>query len=164
MEDGWMGKATERIFLPLIRLFLPEVVDIDLPIAGAFHNLVIVSIKKRYPGQARKVMYGLWGLMLLSLSKNIIVVDDDVNVHDYTEVVWRVTANMDPARDIEIVRGPMDDLDHATIYPRYGGKLGLDATRKWPGEGFERPWPPDIVMSEEIKRLVDAKWKDLGLD
>ncbi len=163
MEDYWMGKATERLFLPLIRIFLPEVVDINMPAEGVFHNLVIVSIKKRYPGQARKVMYGLWGLMLLSLSKAIIVVDHDVDVHNLSEVAWRVANNIDVRRDIVIVDGPVDDLDHASPLPRYGSKLGIDATRKDASEGHPRPWPPDIVMSAEIKALVEQRWTEYGL-
>lgn len=163
MEDYWMGKATERLFLPLIRLFLPEVMDINMPAEGVFHNLVIVSIKKRFPGQARKVMYGMWGLMLLSLSKAIIVVDDDVNVHNLSEVAWRVANNVDPRRDTVLADGALDDLDHAAPLPHYGSKIGIDATRKDAGEGFSRPWPPDIVMSEDIRRLVDSRWQEYGL-
>ena len=163
MEDYWMGKVTERVFLPVIRLILPEVVDINMPAEGVFHNLVIVSIKKEYPGQARKVMYGLWGMGLMSLAKTIIVMDHFVNVHDLSEVTWRVTNNIDPAQDVLITSGPLDDLDHAAPTPKFGSKIGIDATRKGPMEGRQREWPPDIVMSPEIKALVDKKWKDYGL-
>jgi len=164
MEDYWLGKATERLFLPLIRLMLPEVVDINMPAEGVFHNLVIVSIRKRYAGQARRVMYGLWGLGLMMLAKNVIVVDEYVNVHDLSEVAWRVGNNVDPARDLVVVEGPVDDLDHASLRPKYGGKLGIDATAKGPGDGFAREWPDEIVMSEEIKRLVDSRWHEYGLE
>ena len=163
MEDYWMGKATERLFLPLIRLFLPEIVDINMPAEGVFHNLVIVSIRKRYPGHARKVMYGLWGLGLMMLAKAIIVVDADVNVHNLSEVAWRVTNNIDAGRDCIIVEGPVDALDHAAPRPNYGAKIGIDATRKGPLDGFQREWPPDIVMSPEIKALVDQRWNEYGI-
>lgn len=163
MEDYWMGKATERLFLPLIRLFLPEIVDINMPAEGVFHNLVIVSIRKRYPGHARKVMYGLWGLGLMMLAKAIIVVDADVNVHNLSEVAWRVTNNIDAGRDCIIVEGPVDALDHAAPRPNYGAKIGIDATRKGPLDGFQREWPPDIVMSPEIKALVDRRWNEYGI-
>ena len=163
MEDYWMGKVTERAFLPVIRVILPEVVDLNMPAEGVFHNLVIVSIKKEYPGQARKVMYGLWGMGLMSLAKNIIVLDDFVNVHDLSEVTWRVTNNIDPAQDVVFATGPLDDLDHASPTAKFGSKIGIDATRKGPMEGRQREWPPDIVMSEEIKALVDRKWKEYGI-
>ncbi len=162
-EDYWLGKATERIFLPIIRLLLPEVVDMNLPAEGIFHNLVIVSIKKRYPGQARKVMYALWGLGLMMLAKNIVVVSENVNVHDLSEVAWRATGNIDPKRDLVIVEGPMDDLDHAALRHRYGGKLGIDATEKGPLDDVRQEWPEEIVMSEEIRRLVTRRWKEYGL-
>jgi len=163
MEDKYLGLATERIFLPLIRLMLPEVVDMHLPAEACFHNLVIVSIRKRWPGHAFKVINGMWGLGQLMFSKCIIVVDEDVNVHDPVEVVWRVTNNIDAQRDIVFTRGPIDQLDHAGAYPNFGSKMGIDATRKWPSEGVHRPWPPDIVMSETVKRKVDAIWSELGL-
>ena len=164
MEDYWMGKVTERLFLPAIKMVLPEVVDVNMPAEGIFHNLVIVSIKKEYPGQARKVMHGLWGLGLMSLAKTIVVVDHFVNVQDPSEVAWRVANNIDPARDIVITTGPLDDLDHASATPRFGGKLGIDATKKDVSEGGQREWPPDIEMSAEIKSLVDRKWAEYGLD
>ena len=163
MEDYYMGKVTERFFLPIIQLVLPEVVDMNMPAEGVFHNLVIVSVKKDYPGQARKVVYGLWGMGLMALAKAIIVVDDNVNVHDVSEVAWRVTNNLDAERDIFFAMGPVDDLDHASTAPKFGSKVGIDATTKGPGEGYHREWPPDIVMSPEVKEMVDAKWESYGI-
>ena len=163
-EDYWMGKVTERVFLPLIRLILPEVVDINMPAEGIFHNLVLVSVKKEYPGHARKVIYGLWGLGLLSLTKVIVVVDDFVDVQNLSEVAWRVSNNLNPATDLVLADGPIDDLDVASPTPRFGSKLGIDATRKLPEEGYRREWPPDIVMSPEIRARVSRRWGELGLD
>ena len=163
-EDYWMGKVTERVFLPLIRLILPEVVDVNMPAEGIFHNLVLVSMKKEYPGHARKVMYGLWGLGLLSLTKVIVVVDDFVDVQNPSEVAWRVANNINPATDLVMVDGPIDDLDVASPTPRFGSKVGIDATRKGPQEGYHREWPPDIEMSPEIRDRVSARWVELGLD
>ena len=163
MEDYYMGKVTERVFLPVIRMVLPEVVDINMPAEGVFHNLVIVSINKEYPGQARKVVYGLWGLGLMSLAKAIIVVDGFVDVHDLSEVTWRVTNNLDAAQDIFFASGPVDDLDHASPTPKFGSKVGVDATAKGPMDGRERQWPPDIAMTPEVKALVDGKWAEYGL-
>jgi 4-hydroxy-3-polyprenylbenzoate decarboxylase len=163
-EDYWLGKATERIFLPIIKLLLPEVVDMNMPAEGVFHNLVIVSIRKRYPGHARKVMYALWGLGLMMLAKTIVVVSERVNVHDLSEVAWRATGNIDPKRDVVLLDGPMDDLDHAALRHRFGGKMGIDATEKTATDGIEQPWPDEIVMSEEIRSLVERRWKDYGLD
>ena len=162
-EDYWLGKATERIFLPIIRLLLPEVVDMNMPAEGVFHNLVIVSIRKRYPGQARKVMYALWGLGLMMLAKNIIVVSEHVDVHNLSEVAWRATGNIDPTRDLLIVDGPSDDLDHASVRHRFGGKLGIDATEKSDMDAIGQPWPEEIVMSEEIRALVTRRWQEYGL-
>jgi 4-hydroxy-3-polyprenylbenzoate decarboxylase len=162
-EDYWLGKATERIFLPIIRLLLPEVVDMNMPAEGVFHNLVIVSIKKRYPGQARKVMYALWGLGLMMLAKNIIVVSEHVDVQNLSEVAWRATGNIDPTRDLLIVDGPSDDLDHASVRHRFGGKLGIDATEKSDMDGIGQPWPGEIAMSEEIRALVTRRWQEYGL-
>ncbi len=162
-EDYYMGKASERLFLPALQMVLPEVVDINMPAEGIFHNLVIVSIKKEYPGHARKVMYALWGMGLLMLARTIIVVDHFVNVQDPSEVAWRVAGNIDPAHDLVIVEGPVDDLDVASPTPRFGAKLGIDATIKGPLDGRQREWPPDIVMSEDIQRLVDSKWKEYGI-
>ena len=164
MEDYWLGKATERLFLPIIRMMLPEIVDMNMPAEGVFHNLVIVSVRKRYPGQARKVMYGLWGLGLLMLAKNVVVVDEWVNVHDLSEVAWRVTNNIDPARDLVVVEGPTDDLDHAALRHRYGGKLGIDATEKRPPlDRVEQPWPDEIRMTEEVRERVSRRWREYGL-
>jgi 4-hydroxy-3-polyprenylbenzoate decarboxylase len=161
-EDAWLGKATERIFLPAVRATLPEIVDYDLPIAGAFHNCCIVSIKKAFPGHARKVMHAIWGLGMLSLTKCVIVVDEHVDVHDYNQVMFYVGANLDPARDVELGEGPLDHLDHAPERQFVGGKLGLDATSKWPEEGA-RPWPKEIEMSAEVKALVDGRWAEYGI-
>ncbi len=163
MEDYWMGKVTERLFLPAIRMILPEVVDINMPAEGIFHNLVIVSIKKEYPGQARKVMHGLWGLGLMSLAKIIVVVDHFVDVQDPAEVTWRVANNLDAARDIVTTTGPLDDLDHATATPKFGGKVGIDATHKWASEGRTREWPPEIVMDSAIKEMVDNRWAEYDI-
>jgi 4-hydroxy-3-polyprenylbenzoate decarboxylase len=162
-EDYWLGKATERIFLPIIRMLLPEVVDMNMPAEGIFHNLVIVSIRKRYPGQARKVMYALWGLGLMMLAKTIVVVSEHVDVHNRSEVAWRATGNIDPRRDVVIIEGPMDDLDHAALRHRFGGKMGIDATEKTAMDGIEQPWPEEIVMSEEVRALVARRWTEYGL-
>ena len=164
MEDGWMGKAVERIFLPLMRLTIPELVDINLPIEGVFHNLMIVSIRKSYPGQARKVMNAIWSLGQAMFTKCIVVVDEDVNVQDIGEVTLKVLNHIDPERDIQFTLGPVDSLDHASRLPNYGSKMGIDATRKWSTEGFARPWPDEILMDEKTKALVDKKWKELGLE
>ncbi|HXH83615.1 MAG TPA: menaquinone biosynthesis decarboxylase [Candidatus Tectomicrobia bacterium] len=162
-EDYWLGKATERLFLPIMRMMLPEIVDVNMPAEGVFHNLVIVSIRKRYPGHARKVMHALWGMGLMMLAKTIVVVSEHVNVHDLSEVAWRATGNIDPRRDLVIVDGPMDDLDHAAIRHRFGGKLGIDATEKGPMDEIGQPWPEEIRMTDEIRALVDRRWKEYGL-
>ena len=164
MEDGPMGTATVRVFLPAVRKVVPEIVDMHLPVEGIFHNLVIVSIRKRYPGHARKVMHALWGLGQLMFSKIVIVVDEDCNVRDPHEVVWRVGTAIDPKRDVLISEGPADHLDFAVGLLAYGGKMGIDATRKGPGEGFTREWPPEIRMSPEVKSRVDALWPRLRLE
>ena len=164
MEDAWMGKAVERIFLPLMKLTLPEIVDVNLPVEGVFHNLMIVSIRKSYPGHARKVMNGIWALGQAMFTKCIVVVDEDVNVQDIGEIVLKVFNNIDPERDIQFTLGPVDSLDHASRLPNFGSKMGIDATRKWPTEGFTRPWPDEILMDEKTKALVDKKWKDLGIE
>ena len=163
MEDYWMGKVTERIFMPVIRMIMPEVVDMNMPAEGVFHNLVIVSIKKEYPGQARKVMYGLWGMGLMSLTKTIIVVDHFVDVQNPSEVTWRVANNLNPSQDLVVVEGPLDDLEVGSPTAKFGGKVGIDATRKGPLEGYTRGWPPDVEMAPEIKDLVDRKWAEYGL-
>jgi 4-hydroxy-3-polyprenylbenzoate decarboxylase len=164
MEDGWMGKAVERIFLPLMRLTIPELVDINLPVEGVFHNLMVVSIRKSYPGQARKAMNAIWSLGQAMFTKCIIVVDEDVNVQDLGEVTLKVLNHIDPERDIQFTLGPVDSLDHSSRLANYGSKMGIDATRKWPSEGFSRPWPDEILMDERTKALVDKKWKELGLE
>ena len=162
-EDAFIGKATERIFLPLIRMTFPEIVDMNLPVEGGFHSLAIVSIKKAYPGHAFKTAHAVWGTGLLALTKNIIIVDAHVNVHDPGEVLWRVANNVAPERDIQFVKGPVDVLDNCSEYPRFGSKMAIDATRKLPEEGFNREWPPDIVMKKEVVEKIDQIWEQLGL-
>jgi 4-hydroxy-3-polyprenylbenzoate decarboxylase len=162
-EDAWMGKAVERIFLPLFRLTLPEIVDINLPVEAVFHNLMIVSIRKSYAGHARKVMNGIWAMGQAMFTKCIIVVDEDCDVQDLAEVTLRVANNIDPERDTQFTLGPIDSLDHASRLPNYGSKMGIDATRKWPAEGFTRPWPKEIAMDAATKSRIDAIWKNLGL-
>jgi 4-hydroxy-3-polyprenylbenzoate decarboxylase len=162
-EDFWLGKATERLFLPIIKLMLPEVIDMNMPAEGVFHNLVIVSIRKRYPGHARKVMTALWGMGLMMLAKTIVVVSEHVNVHDLSEVAWRATGNIDPKRDLLLIEGPMDDLDHAALRHRFGGKLGVDATEKGPMDDIAQAWPDEIVMTDEVRERVNRRWKDYGL-
>jgi 4-hydroxy-3-polyprenylbenzoate decarboxylase len=163
MEDYYMGKAIERIFLPLMRLQLPEVRDIAMPAEGVFHNLILVSMRKSYPGHARKVMHAIWGTGQAMFSKCIVVVDEDVDVQNSGEVAWKALNHIDPERDIQFTMGPVDSLDHSSRLPNYGSKMGVDATRKWPGEGFTRPWPGMIEMSPEVKRRVDELWKQAGL-
>jgi 4-hydroxy-3-polyprenylbenzoate decarboxylase len=163
MEDFYMGRAIERIFLPLMRLQLPEVRDIHMPAEGIFHNLILVAIRKSYPGHARKVMHAIWGLGQAMFSKVIVVVDEDVNVQDVREVAWKALNNIDPERDIQFVMGPVDSLDHSSRLPNYGSKMGVDATRKWPQEGFTRPWPEVIAMNPEVKARVNELWKKAGL-
>ena len=163
MEDAWMGKAVERIFLPAMRMPIPELVDIHLPVEAVFHNLMLVSIRKSYPGQARKVMHAIWSLGQAMFTKCIIVVDEDCDVQDIGEVVLRVANNIDPERDIQFTLGPVDSLDHSSRLPNYGSKMGIDATRKWKAEGFERPWPAMIEMDGATKAKVDAMWAKLGI-
>jgi 4-hydroxy-3-polyprenylbenzoate decarboxylase len=163
-EDAWMGKAVERIFLPLFRLTLPEIVDINLPVEAVFHNLMIVSIRKSYAGHARKVMSGIWAMGQAMFTKCIIVVDEDCDVQNLAEVTLRVANNIDPERDTQFTLGPVDSLDHASRLPNYGSKMGIDATRKWAAEGFTRPWPSMIEMDEATKSRVNELWKKLGLD
>jgi len=166
-EDAYMGKAVERIFLPLMRLNIPELVDINMPIEGVFHNLMIVSIRKSYPGQARKVMNAVWSLGQAMFTKCIVVVDEDVDVQNLGDVALKVFNHIDPERDIQFTLGPVDSLDHASRLPDFGSKMGIDATRKWASEGFTRPWPDEIAMDAKTKALVDAKWnalaKELGI-
>jgi 4-hydroxy-3-polyprenylbenzoate decarboxylase len=164
MEDAWMGKAVERIFLPLMQLTLPEIVDVNLPAEGVFHNLMIVSIRKSYAGHARKIMNGIWAMGQAMFTKCIIVVDEDCDVQDLAEVTLRTTNNIDPERDIQFTLGPVDSLDHASRLPNFGSKMGIDATRKWAAEGFTRPWPPMLTMDESVKAKVDSLWKKLGIE
>jgi len=161
-EDAYMGKAVERIFLPLMKLTIPELIDINMPIEGVFHNLMIVSIKKSYPGQARKVMNAIWSLGQAMFTKCVIVVDEDVDVQNIADVTLKVLNHIDPERDIQFTLGPVDSLDHASRLSNYGSKMGIDATRKWPSEGFTRPWPDEITMDAKTKALVDSKWKALA--
>lgn len=163
MEDFYLGHATERIFLPLLKLTTPEIVDYHMPAEGGFHNLVFVSIDKKYPGHADKVMHALWGQGLMSLAKVLVVVDKEINVRNPIEAWWVALNNMDPQRDVRFTMGPVDVLDHASRAFTYGSKMGIDATRKWPEEGFTRAWPKVIDMDEATKKAVDAKWASLGL-
>ncbi len=162
MEDYWMGKATERLFLPLVRIFMPEIRDICMPAEGVFHNLVLVSLRKQYPGHARKVISGLWGLGLLLLAKAIVVVDEWVDVHNLSQLSWQALGNVDWARDIVVMNGAVDQLDHASYASSFGGKIGVDATAKWPEEGYGRVWPEPVNMTPEVKLKIDQIWKDLN--
>jgi 4-hydroxy-3-polyprenylbenzoate decarboxylase len=162
-EDVWMGKATERLFLPLMRIFLPEIVDVNMPGEGVFHNLVIVSIRKRFPGHARKVIFGLWGLALMSLSKAIVVVDEWVDVQNLSQAAWQALGNVDWSHDIVVADGPVDHLDHASRLHSFGGKIGIDATAKLPEEGYTRNWPEVARTSPEVRSRVDELWKKLNL-
>jgi 4-hydroxy-3-polyprenylbenzoate decarboxylase len=163
MEDVWMGKATERIFLPLLQLFIPEIIDINMPPEGVFHNLVLVSIKKRFPGHARKVIFGVWGLGLLSLAKTIVVFDEWVDVQNLSQSTWQALGNVDWSRDAVHTDGPVDHLDHASYQHSYGGKIGIDATAKLPEEGYQREWPQVVKMDKVVKDKIDQIWNDLGL-
>ena len=163
MEDGFMGEAVERLFLPLVKKTIPEIVDMHLPVEGIFHNLMIVAIDKRFPGHARKTMHAIWGTGQMMFTKTIVVVDRDVNVRDAREVVWRALTAIDPERDIELVKGPVDELDFAARLPCFGSKLGVDATRKWPEEGFARRWPDPIEMSPDVRAKIDRLWPALGI-
>jgi 4-hydroxy-3-polyprenylbenzoate decarboxylase len=163
MEDFYMGKAVERIFLPLMRLQLPEIRDVCMPAEGVFHNLMLVSMRKSYPGHARKLMHAIWGMGQAMFSKVIVVVDEDVDVQNASEVAWRALNNIDPQRDIEFVMGPIDSLDHASRLANYGSKMGIDATRKWKEEGFTRPWPGVIRMTGAVQARVDELWRRAGL-
>jgi 4-hydroxy-3-polyprenylbenzoate decarboxylase len=161
MEDYYLGMASERIFLPILRKTLPEIVDMHFPAAGIFHNFVFVSIDKRYPGHARKIMSAFWGLGQLMFSKCIVVVDKDVNVQDEAEVAWIAGTHVDPSRDIQIVTGPVDDLDDAAVLPAFGGKMGVDATRKGPSEGQHREWPRRLVTTEAATRKAAGIWEKI---
>jgi len=163
MEDYYLGHATERIFLPLLRLTMPEIVDYHMPACGIFHNLIFVSIDKQYPGQAYKVMNALWGAGLMSLAKVIVVVDKHVNVRDPDEAWWITLNNIDPERDVRFTKGPVDVLDHSSQHFTFGSKMGIDGTRKWKDEGFTREWPELIIMDEDTRRRVDALWPRLGI-
>jgi 4-hydroxy-3-polyprenylbenzoate decarboxylase len=163
MEDCFLAKATERLFLPLLRLTTPEVVDMDLPQEGVFHNCALLSIRKAYPMHARKVMHAVWGMGQMQFTKFVVILDEDVDVHDYAQVAWRVFNNVDPRRDTLLTEGPLDALDHSSPTANWGAKMGIDATRKWPEEGHAREWPPDIVMDPEVAGRVDAMWGGLGL-
>jgi 4-hydroxy-3-polyprenylbenzoate decarboxylase len=163
MEDYYLGHATERIFLPLLKLTIPEIVDYHMPAEGIFHNLVFVSIDKQYPGQAYKVMNALWGQGLMSLAKVLVILDKGVNVQNEKEAWWVALNHIDPERDVRFTMGPIDVLDHSARAFTYGSKMGIDATRKWPEEGFTRNWPNLIEMDEATKKRVDAIWTRLGL-
>jgi 4-hydroxy-3-polyprenylbenzoate decarboxylase len=162
-EDFYMGYAIERVFLPLMKMTHPEIVDVSMPAEGIVHNLMIVSIRKSFPGHARKVMNAIWSLGQAMFTKVLVVVDHDVNVHDYREVVWKALCAIDPERDVQFMLGPMDTLDHAARLQDFGSKMGVDATRKWASEGFARPWPDEILMDEKTKARVDQLWKSLGI-
>jgi 4-hydroxy-3-polyprenylbenzoate decarboxylase len=162
-EDYYLGKATERIFLPLLRALIPDVIDYHLPMFGAFHNCVFVRIRKEYPMQSRKVMSAIWGAGQMMFSKMIVVVDEHVNVHDEQSVLFAIGANVDWRRDTVIVDGPCDILDHTTPYYGVGAKIGIDATRKIPGEGIIRDWPDALEMSDEIADRVQRRWAEYGL-
>jgi 4-hydroxy-3-polyprenylbenzoate decarboxylase len=161
MEDYYLGLASERIFLPLIRKTLPEIVDMHFPASGIFHNIVLVSIDKRYPGHARKIMNAFWGLGQLMFSKTIVVVDKDVDVQNEAEVAWIAGTHVDPFRDIQFTKGPVDDLEDASDLPAFGSKMGIDATRKWASEGFTRPWPTRISTSPAAAARAAALWDDI---
>jgi 4-hydroxy-3-polyprenylbenzoate decarboxylase len=158
MEDFYIGAASVKLFLPIFQMNFPEIVDMALPAEGTFHNLVVVSIRKTYPMQAYKIMHGLWGMGQMMFTKYIIVVDADVDVHNLSEVLFHLFADTDPQRDSLITRGPADVLDHATSEIAIGGKMGFDATRKIPGEGFRRPWPPLIRMDEEVRKRMAERF------
>jgi len=162
MEDCYMGKATERMFLPLVKMQLAEIVDMNLPLEGVFHNCALISIRKSYPMHARKVMNAIWGLGQMMFTKFIFIFDEDVNVQNTSEAAWKAFNNVDPSRDILISEGPLDVLDHSSPRPIYGAKMGIDATKKWPEEGYQREWPDEIHMSDDIRKLVDKRWKEYG--
>ncbi|MCU0848872.1 MAG: menaquinone biosynthesis decarboxylase [Spirochaetes bacterium] len=163
MEDCYMAKATERIFLPFIKLIVPEVKDINLPMEGVFHNCALVSIDKKYSGQAKKVINALWGMGQMSSTKYIAVFDADIDLADYGTVLWKLLNNVDPSRDLVFSRGPLDALDHSASFANYGGKLGMDATRKTREEGMGREWPDEIKMSDDVIEAVKRRWDEYGL-
>lgn len=164
MEDAWLGKATERIFFPMLKMVVPEIMDYNLPVEGGFHNIALVSIKKRFPGHARKVMNALWGLGQMMVMKTIVIVDEDVDVQNPQEVLWKALAHIDPQRDIQFTLGPVDILDHASREFGFGSKMGIDATRKRPEEGFTRRWPEVQVMTPEVTQRIDEIWESLGIN
>jgi 4-hydroxy-3-polyprenylbenzoate decarboxylase len=164
MEDYYLGHATERIFLPLLKLTTPEIVDYHMPAEGGFHNLVFVSIDKKYPGHAYKVMNALWGAGLMSLAKVLVVVDKEIDVQNITETWWAVLNNIDPERDVRFTMGPVDVLDHSSRAFSYGSKMGIDATRKLPEEGFTRQWPRVIAMDADTRQTVDGFYDSLGIE
>jgi 4-hydroxy-3-polyprenylbenzoate decarboxylase len=163
MEDYFLGKATERIFLPLLRMLIPDIVDYSLPMAGVFHNCAFVKIKKEYPHQARRVMHAIWGAGQMAFTKFIVVVDEQVDVHDEQDVLFHLFTNCDPKRDMELVHGPVDILDHSSPDLGAGSKIGFDATIKWPQEGRVRPWAKELEMDEKTLELVRTKWKEYGI-
>jgi 4-hydroxy-3-polyprenylbenzoate decarboxylase len=164
MEDCYMGKATERMFLPFVRMQLPEIVDMNLPVEGVFHNCALISIRKSYPMHAKKVISAIWGLGQMMFTKFVFIFDEEVDVQNTSEAAWKAFNNVDPARDIIVSEGPLDVLDHSAPQPIYGAKMGIDATKKWQEEGYQREWPDEIHMSAEIKNLVDQKWKEYGIE
>jgi 4-hydroxy-3-polyprenylbenzoate decarboxylase len=163
MEDCYLGKATERLFLPLLRLVQPEIVDLELPLEGVFHNCAILSIRKSYPGHARKIMNAVWGMGQMMFTKFVVIVDEHVDVHDPSEVAWRVFNNVDPQRDCMVVSGPLDVLDHSSPTSRFGAKMGIDATKTWPEEGHPREWPDELAMDPAVKAQVSARWHEFNL-
>ena len=163
MEDCYMAKATERLFLPVIKAMMPEVIDYDLPLEGVFHNCAIFQIKKEFAGQAFRVMNFAWSMGQLMFTKFVIVVDEDVDCHDYSQVAWRCFNNVDPSRDILISKGPLDRLDHSSNLESFGYKMGIDATKPLANEGHDRGWPDALEMSPEVRARVDAMWGELGL-
>jgi len=163
MEDCYLGKATERMFLPLLKLQCPEVIDMDFPLEGVFHNCAIVSIKKSFPLHGNKVLNALWGLGQMMYTKMLIVVDEHIDVHDLSTVAWKVFNNIDAKRDILISEGPLDALDHSSNTAFYGHRMGIDATKKLKSEGYDRIWPDDIEMSDKIKDMVNSRWHDYGI-
>jgi 4-hydroxy-3-polyprenylbenzoate decarboxylase len=162
MEDCYMAKATERIFLPFLKMIVPEITDMELPLEGVFHNCALLSIVKKHPGEAKKVISALWGLGQMASTKFIAVFDADIDLRDHSTVVWKLLNNVDPRRDIVLSEGPLDALDHSAPYANFGSKMGIDATRKTREEGMGRPWPDEIVMSDDIKKLVSERWKEYG--
>jgi 4-hydroxy-3-polyprenylbenzoate decarboxylase len=163
MEDTYMGIATGHIFQPLLKMMIPEVEAMCLPMEGVFHNMLFISIDKKYPMHAKKVINSVWGTGQMMFTKMIVVVDKEIDVFNTSEVLFRMGNNVDWKRDIIVNEGPVDALDHAATMAHWGGKIGIDATKKWPEEGYTRGWPDDIVMSDDIKKLVDAKWAKLGI-